>query len=201
MKQHWWCDYCEVCLTNHIKVLIFYDERVFCLGTHCRKQQGTQSDIMPFPIGGLEASTDIYALTGIFKISAGTIIEELVIYFLCISKILNIYWSILFWWRRILDARRLLNMCAAICCSLWLWWIHDIFHRCMWECILLFLVCESMFVLQFTIHEYVSKLTKIKYEMLSSKLKYVFKLFRLVFLYFIVFLTFDLECVSYIITV
>ena len=74
MKQHWWCDYCEVCLTNHIKVLIFYDERVFCLGTHCRKQQGTQSDIMPFTIGGLEASTDIYALTGIFKIPAWTIL-------------------------------------------------------------------------------------------------------------------------------
>ena len=40
-------------------------------------------------------------------------------------------------------------------CSVWLWWIHDIFHRCM--CILTFHVCESVFMLHFTIHEWISK--------------------------------------------
>ena len=45
--------------------------------------------------------------------------------------------------------------CYVSFLSVWLWWIHDIFHRCM--CILTFHVCESMFMLHFTIHEWISK--------------------------------------------
>ena len=150
MEQHWWCDYCEVCLRNNIKAYIFLSLNSFSLGTPCRKQQGTQSDIMPFTIGGLEASTDIYALTGIFKIPAWTLLMLDDVFFMLLWNCTH--WSILFWWRRILDGA-LLMLCSFF--SVWLWWIHDIFHRCM--CILTFHVCESMFMLHFTIHEWISK--------------------------------------------
>ena len=96
---------------------------------------------MPFTIGGLEASTDIYALTGIFKIPAWTLLMLDDVFFILLWNCTH--WSILFWWRRILDGTLHMLRFVPFCLVMMNSWhisplhVHFTFHMfvnpCLWH--------------------------------------------------------------------